>query len=81
MSSQVFSWLYGHIHIELIIGDFNIDEFSEKSPIANINSFPINSPVWYRWCPVISAYLYISAHELNAQTTQIEAPITYRHSY
>ena len=31
----------------LIIGDFNIGEFSEISPIANINSLPINRLVQY----------------------------------
>ena len=31
----------------LIIGDFNIGEFSEKLPIANINSSPINRLVQY----------------------------------
>ena len=31
----------------LIIGDFNIGEFSEKLPIANINSLSINRLVQY----------------------------------
>ena len=40
-------WLYGHVHIVINIGDFNIGKFSEKSPIANINSLPINHLVRY----------------------------------
>ena len=41
LSSRVSSWLYGHVHIVI-----NISEFSEKSPITNINSLPINHLVW-----------------------------------
>ena len=35
-------WLYGRVHIVINIGDF-----SEKTPIANINSSPINCLVRY----------------------------------
>ena len=28
-------WLCGHVRVVINIGDFNIGEFSEKSPIAN----------------------------------------------
>ena len=40
-------WQYGRVHIVIKIGDFNIGKFSEKAPIANINSLPINRLVQY----------------------------------
>ena len=40
-------WLYGHVHIVINICNFNIGELSEKSPITNINSLPINRLVRY----------------------------------
>ena len=43
LSSQVSSWLYGCVHIVINYWQiYNIGKFSEKSPIANINSLPIN---------------------------------------
>ena len=44
---EFLQWLCGHVHVVINIGDFNIGEFSEKSPIANINSSPINRLVRY----------------------------------
>ena len=42
-------WLYGHVHIVINIDNFNIGKFSEKSPITNINSSPINRLVQYHY--------------------------------
>ena len=49
LSSRVYEqWLCGRVHVVInSFGDFNIGEFSEKSPIANINSSPINRLVRY----------------------------------
>ena len=33
---EFLQWLCGRVHVVINIGDFNIGEFSEKSPIANI---------------------------------------------
>ena len=46
--SSYEQWLCGRVHVVINnFGDFNIGEFSEKSPIANINSLPINRLVRY----------------------------------
>ena len=46
--SSYEQWLCGRVHVVINnFGDFNIGEFSEKSPIANINSSPINRLVRY----------------------------------
>ena len=42
LSSHLELWLCGHVHIVI-----NIGKFSEKLPIANINSSPINHLVQY----------------------------------
>ena len=42
-------WLYGHVHIVINIGNFNIGKFYEKSPITNINSSPINRLIRYMY--------------------------------
>ena len=43
LSSRLKQWLCGHVHVVI-----NIGKFSEKSPIANINSSPINRLVRYK---------------------------------
>ena len=48
LSSCLEQWLCGRVNVVINIGDFNIGEFSEKLPITNINSSPINCLVRYR---------------------------------
>ena len=53
-SLHLEQWLCGHVHVVINIGDFNIGEFSEKLPITNINSLPINHLVRYTVFVVLS---------------------------